>query len=185
MSRIVKKTGKVGKQVLLVYPVRVLIIINSILLPILLGILIFLLIHYAKPIEDIFDKAKQIEDIILKNINLGIDIITEYINQGKQIFDDPNIMLEFVKDILLTPLLEYINPGITQGDIDNIKAQIIQLNNFNFSNILDMAGHSVNDLINQISQVLVENGITQEQINKVIEENRSIVYILTHSQLII
>ncbi len=187
MKGIIKKTGKVGKHVLLIYPIRILIIINSILFPLLLGVLIFLVIHYAQPVEEIFDKAKQIEDIILKNIHLGVDVITTFFTDNDTLFTDPTIMLNFVKDNFIPPLLKYMDNNITSDKINTIKNAIITagvpaIRKFKFKNVLDMACHPVKDLITpELKTILTANGITETQINNL--GNVNVAYILTHSVL--
>tara|TARA_A100000164_G_C21925731_1_gene782971 strand:+ start:1388 stop:1957 length:570 start_codon:yes stop_codon:yes gene_type:complete len=187
MKGIIKKTGKAGKHVLLIYPIRILIIINSILFPLLLGVLIFLVIHYAQPVVEIFDKAKQIEDIILKNIHLGVNVITTFIGNNATLFTDPTIMSTFVKDNFIPLLLKYMNHNIDQDQINDIKNAITDdaIRKFSFNNVLDMAGHPVKDLITPKLEeaLLTGNIITKKQINKLLKEDRSIAYVITHSVL--
>ena len=51
MGKIGKTGGKVAKHALLIQPIRILIIINSIFLPLLLGILVFIILKYAQNID--------------------------------------------------------------------------------------------------------------------------------------
>ncbi len=81
----VRKFARGASTRIVTYPVRVLIIINSVLFPLLLGVIIFLILHYSKPVMDVITKAKSIEKLVEDNIHLGINKVTELYNQGKGI----------------------------------------------------------------------------------------------------
>ena len=93
------------------YPIRVLIIINSVLFPILLGIIIYLILQFKKPIMDVIDKAKHIEHIIETNIHLGINTVKKIYNHPKKILTITNLddKLDKIKDGLATHITTCIN----------------------------------------------------------------------------
>ena len=93
------------------YPIRVLIIINSVLFPILLGIIIYLILQFKKPIMDVIDKAKHIEHIIETNIHLGINKVKEIYKHPEESLSVRNIgeKLEKIKDGLSTHITTCIN----------------------------------------------------------------------------
>tara|TARA_Y100001980_G_C14553148_1_gene338127 strand:+ start:207 stop:791 length:585 start_codon:yes stop_codon:yes gene_type:complete len=185
MKKTMATVGKVAKSTLLVQPIRILIIINSIFLPLLLGILIFIILKYAQEIEDIIDKAKKIEGMVEDNINLGINKIKEIYAQTSDAaqFAQSQLTVDntktFIKDHLLTPILEYIDPTIevTNDILGNITTKIPDMN---FTSLLDVSGHSINDILLLIKPELITQGYQEALINKVLGEDRSIAYVLTH-----
>lgn len=199
IGKIGKTGGKVVKHALLIQPIRILIIINSIFLPLLLGILVFIILKYAQNIEGIINKAKKIEQMVEDNIKEGILMIKEGYAKAQGLAADASLFIKthistkntkiFIKETLLQPLVSYINPTVTditltiKDKIDNLDLKQIQLDVL--TSLLDVSGHSVNDIIKHLEPVLLsENLCTQEEINKVLKENRSIAYILSHHKLI-
>jgi len=176
MGKIGRVMGKMATNTILVQPIRILIIINSIFLPLLLGILVFIILKYAQDIKGIIDKAKKIEGMVEDNIKEGIEIIKETFT--------PNNVKNFIKDTLLEPLISYINP-----ELEYVKSKVQEFTDFSkikleeFTTILNVSGKSVNDIIKTFNTELIDIGCKQEQINKVLKENRSIAYILTHNKL--
>ena len=77
MGKVGRVMGKMATNTILVQPIRILIIINSIFLPLLLGILVFIILKYAQNIEGIINKAKKIEQMVEDNIKEGIIMIKE------------------------------------------------------------------------------------------------------------
>ena len=181
MGKIGRVMGKMATNTILVQPIRILIIINSIFLPLLLGTLVFIILRYAQEIEGIITEAQKIEEMVRDNINKGIDTI-------KNNFTPTNAE-KFIEDHLLKPLISYINPKledveskVTKEFKENIDFSKIKLEEF--TTILDVSGKSVNNIIKSIEPMLLsENLCKPEQINKVLKENRSIAYILTHDKL--
>ena len=184
MKKTMATVGKVAKSTLLVQPIRILIIINSIFLPLLLGILIFIILKYAQEIEDIIDKAKKIEGMVEDNINLGINKIKEIYAQTSDAaqFAQSQLTVDntktFIKDHLLTPILEYIDPTIEVTN--DILENITKIPDMNFTSLLDVSGHSINDILLLIKPELITQGYQEALINKVLGEDRSIAYVLTH-----
>jgi hypothetical protein len=196
MKKTMGTVGKVAKSTLLVQPIRILIIINSIFLPLLLGILIFIILKYAQDIQGIIDKAKKIENMIEDNIRLGIDKIKELYAQTVNAantatdFAQDQITVDntktFINDNLLTPILKYIDPTIvvTTNLLETtLKTTLGNMPDLEFTSLLDASGHSINDIVMLIKPDLITEGIQEALINKVLDENRSIAYILTHSEL--
>tara|TARA_Y100000591_G_scaffold211999_1_gene183912 strand:- start:102 stop:695 length:594 start_codon:yes stop_codon:yes gene_type:complete len=188
MKKTMGTVGKVTKSTLLIQPIRILIILNSIFLPLLLGILIFIILKYAQDIEDIIDKAKKIEGMVEDNIKLGINKIKEIyagtsdaVEMAQGQFTAENTKT-FINDNLLTPILKYIDPTITLTNeiLDPIKTKLNDIPDMNFTSILDVSGHSINDIILFIKPELITQGFQEALINKVLSEDRSIAYLLTH-----
>ena len=193
MGKIGRVMGKMATNTILVQPIRILIIINSIFLPLLLGTLVFIILRYVQEIEGIITEAQKIEEMVRDNINDGIEIIKkkysdikETINEKSKLFTKENAET-FIEDTLIKPLILYINPTLTtitqeiQDKIDNLDFSKIKLEEF--TTILNVSGKSVNDIIKTFNTELIDIGCTPEQINKVLSENRSIAYILTHNKL--
>ena len=185
IGKIGKIMGKATTNTILVQPIRILIIINSIFLPLLLGILVFIILKYAQDIKGIIDKAQKIEGMVEDNIKLGIDIVKEnYTNFNDNFnnnFTEDNAKT-FISETLIEPLILYINPKIAGvKQLEEIKFDNVKLDEF--TTLLDISGHSVNNIIKSNTTNLLKIGCTQEQINKVLSENRSIAYILTHNKL--
>lgn len=186
MGKIGRVMGKMATNTILVQPIRILIIINSIFLPLLLGTLVFIILRYVQEIEGIITEAQKIEEMVRDNINKGIDTIkSKYEEFGKN-FSEDNVKI-FIRGTLLEPLILYINPTLTTNT-QEIKNKISTLDfskiKFEeFTTILDVSGKSVNNIIKTLNTQLISVGCKQEQINKVLSENRSIAYILTHNKL--
>ena len=196
MGKVGRVMGKMATNTILVQPIRILIIINSIFLPLLLGTLVFIILRYAQEIEGIITEAQKIEEIVRDNINDGIEIIKKKYSDIKATITDKSKLFTkdnaetFIKDTLLEPLILYINPTLTTIR-QEIKTKIDKLDKLDFSKIkleefttlLNVSGKSVNDIIKTFNTELIDIGCTPEQINKVLSENRSIAYILTHDKL--
>ena len=193
MGKIGRVMGKMATNTILVQPIRILIIINSIFLRLFLVTLVFIILRYVQEIEGIITEAQKIEEMVRDNINDGIEIIKkkysdikETINEKSKLFTKENAET-FIEDTLIKPLILYINPTLTtitqeiQDKIDNLDFSKIKLEEF--TTILNVSGKSVNDIIKTFNTELIDIGCTPEQINKVLSENRSIAYILTHNKL--
>ena len=87
-----------------------------------------------------------------------------------------------IKEHLLIPILEYIDPTITVTNeiLENIKTKLGSMPNINFTSVLDVSGHSINDIGLFIKSELIKQGFREALINKVLKEDRSIAYVLTH-----
>ena len=186
MGKIGRVMGRMATNTILVQPIRILIIINSIFLPLLLGTLVFIILKYAQDIKGIIDKAQKIEGMVEDNINKGIQLIKEKYAKLNKNFTKENAET-FIKDTLLKPLISYINPAIYEIDKkvnDEYKNAIdfSKIKLYEFTTLLDVSGQSVNDIIKSNLDLFL-SVCSQEQINKVLSENRSIAYILTHNKL--
>ena len=187
MGKVGRVMGKMATNTILVQPIRILIIINSIFLPLLLGTLVFIILRYAQEIEGIITEAQKIEEMVRDNINDGIKIIKDKYKEFGKKFTKENAE-KFIKESLLEPLILYINP-----ELENFKTKVQEFINKvtdfskikleEFTTILDVSGKSVNNIIKSIEQMLLSKNLCKpEQINKVLKENRSIAYILTHNE---
>lgn len=192
LGKVGRVMGRMATNTILVQPIRILIIINSIFLPLLLGILVFIILKYAQDIKDIIDKAKKIENMVEDNIKLGIQKIREGYaqaqNQSNTAAKFANEQItklntkKFIKNTLLEPLILYINPSPKKSfTTDEFGMGTFELEEG--STLLDVSGHSVNKIIESNTGYLKGVGCTQQQIDKVLKENRSIAYILTHNKL--
>ena len=96
----VRKFARGASTRIVTYPVRVLIIINSVLFPLLLGVIIFLILHYSKPVMDVITKAKSIEKLVEDNIHIGITKVKELYTLGKtEVVDYATISLEHMLNL--------------------------------------------------------------------------------------
>lgn len=183
------------------YPIRVLIIINSVLFPILLGIIIYLILQFKKPVMDVIDKAKHIEHIIETNIHLGINKVKEIYNNPEKIRSVANIgeKLEKIKDGLVDHITTCINhiiyiqthirisrnvlSGIHVGKIINDSAKIFidELETrIGSVKILDIIDNTSNIMINDV----LDNVITTiKPGQRYTYTQRSLPY-LTHDQIL-
>mgnify|MGYP004163821047 CR=1 FL=1 len=194
MGKIGRVMGRMATNTILVQPIRILIIINSIFLPLLLGTLVFIILRYAQEIEGIITEAQKIEEMVRDNINDGIKIIKDKYSEIETTLIDKSKLFtkenakKFIKETILKPLILYINP-----ELENFKTKVQEFINKvtdfskikleEFTTILDVSGKSVNNIIKSIEPMLLsENLCKPEQINKVLKENRSIAYILTHNE---
>lgn len=186
MGKVGRVMGKMATNTILVQPIRILIIINSIFLPLLLGTLVFIILRYAQEIEGIITEAQKIEEMVRDNINDGIKIIKVEYEKFQNKFTVKNAET-FIKDTLLEPLILYINPAkvFAQNELNTLKGAIgfSKVKIDEIKTLLELSSHSVNEFINSNIDQLKKAGCTIKQINKVLKENRDIVYILTHSAL--
>ena len=173
------------------YPVRVLIIINSVLFPLLLGVIIFLILHYATSIMDVIDKAKSIEKLVEDNIHLGIQKVKELYNQKNDIVnyarDSLVHMLElYVPDLstLNTTQLENIINTSFNNLTHNVEDSIFKFmeDNISIDNILQ-------DIINEIksSTDTIDDDDKEKIINalkQIKSHNYSIIELITHYLLL-
>ena len=83
------------------YPVRILIIINSLIMPILLFVIIYYLLKYEDVIMSIINKAKNIEQFIQDNLVLGINLMKKYI----KLFNDNGEIKKFVKKVFIPAII--------------------------------------------------------------------------------
>ena len=171
------------------YPVRVLIIINSVLFPLLLGVIIFLILHYATSIMDVIDKAKSIEKLVEDNIHLGIQKVKELYNQK-------NDIVNYARDSLVHMLELYV-PSLDTNQLENIiKTSFSNLlthtdedsifkfmeDNISIDNILQ-------DIINEIksSTDTIDDDDKEKIINalkQIKSHNYSIIELITHYLLL-
>ena len=175
------------------YPVRVLIIINSVLFPLLLGVIIFLIMKFTKPVMDVITKAKSIEKLVEDNIHLGINKITELYNLGKgELIKYSSRSLEYMLN-----LPENIKTDDLFGKLEVIASEAftkyIDEHNFATESILDFVKD--HDMINNILDEIIEgiNGsgdidtttkdIIINAINEIKSHKYTITQFMTHHEL--
>lgn len=179
------------------YPVRVLIIINSVLFPLLLGVIIFLIMKFTKPVMDVITKAKSIEKLVEDNIHLGINKAKEIFTLGTNFAD--NLCDEFIETLIHivvnTVNITTIVPDISSILDDTFKTEIKE----KFTTIFKDPEHFLefierNDSINgMIDDIIVklesdETIVNKDEIIKVLNEikshNYSIIGLFTHRELL-
>ena len=181
------------------YPVRVLIIINSVIFPILLGVIIFLIMKFTKPVMDVITKAKSIEKLVEDNIHLGISKVTELYNQGKQAF------VEYSRDSLvhMLDLKNIVDDSVNLNDLKNIISNAFTntiTHNFTTDSILDfLKSHDViNNILDEIIDKIIDGinsgnlviddktkDIIINAINEIKSHGYTITQFITHLELMV
>ena len=185
----VKKIVRGASTRIVTYPVRVLIIINSVIFPILLGVIIFLIMKFTKPVMDVITKAKSIEKLVEDNIHLGISKVKELYNQKDKI-------VEYAKDSLVHMLELYV-PNIPKN-----LTQLENIINTSFNYISHKAEDSIfkfiedNNSIDNILQKIINeinklDNIPEKEkekiiyaLNQIISHHYSIIELFTHHELL-
>lgn len=188
------------------YPLRILIIINSIILPILLGIIVYFIFKFKKPVENIINKAIGIEKYVEDNIQLGVNVIFKAFDDI-QALTNPDNITTFLNDDLLPSIAtkfdhlckqnglnEYTIPAEfniidTTQLVDDIKATFTNLTHFD---IADLQLNKLSDdlttvLTSQLPQHLAGGGKPKEAyknlLKQFMKQNFTIANILTYGQL--
>lgn len=202
--------GKIARGAstrIVTYPVRVLIIINSVLFPLLLGVIIFLIMKFTKPVMDVITKAKSIEKLVEDNIHLGI-------NKAKEIFNvvtgfGEKMYTEFIttlSHIVEETVFNYQDPADTQTQtlLDLLEVDFKTEIATQFQTFFEQPDHflefierndSINGMIDHIIEKLNKRTIDtntkinfQDDVIKVLNEikshNYSIIGLFTHSELL-
>jgi hypothetical protein len=180
------------------YPLRILIIINSIILPILLGIIVYFIFKFKKPVENIINKAVGIEKIIEDNIHIGLSIIYSFFD-NIQSFTDPDKINDFIMHAFLPSvsrkLFHYIHdhsPNIlktlNEGSIDSFMNNLItqiQTDDYLMNKIydlfknlthFDLANLGTKDILNELKEHILTSlndtftSITKEQFNPIVNQ---------------
>ena len=181
------------------YPLRILIIINSIILPILLGIIVFFIFKFKKPVENILDKAIGIEKYVEDKIHLGIEIIFDIFQNIEALTDTENIIIFLDKTLLpsISTRFEHfchqnglknvsINDvfDITHADkvVEDIKTTFTNLTHF------DIADLQLNKLSDDLTSVLIDQfGLSspkeKDLLKEFLKQNFTIANILTYTLL--
>jgi len=108
---------------ILVWPIRLLIIVSAILIPVLLGLIIWFYYRHQNQIDDVLKQARTIEGMIVNNVEKGIAFIKTEIAKIGDINED-NIN-NFIKTELWPPLRELIVNYYNQA---NDKVKTIKIN---------------------------------------------------------
>ena len=181
--------GKIARGAstrIVTYPVRVLIIINSVLFPLLLGVIIFLILHYSKPVMDVITKAKSIEKLVEDNIHLGIQKV-------KELYDNKQNIVNYAKDSLVHMLQLYV-PGLSS--LDQLESIIITAFNNLIHNVEDSIfkfmedNISIDDILQKIIDEIISSTDTIpdktkiiDALNIIISYHYSIIDLFTHYEL--
>lgn len=181
------------------YPLRILIIINSIILPILLGIIVYFIFKFKKPIEHILNKAIGIEKYIEDNVHLGIKVITQVFNNVLDLTKDNNIT-KFLDNSLLPSIATQFQHFCHQNgvnftipdsfDITN-SGPIVKDIQTTFTNLthFDVANLQLNKLTDDFTSTLIKSfGIGNEDkfkklLHQFLKQNITIVNTLTYTLL--
>jgi hypothetical protein len=191
----VKKIVRGASTRIVTYPVRVLIIINSVIFPILLGVIIFLIMKFTKPVMDVITKAKSIEKLVEDNIHLGISKVKELYNQGKQVFVD------YARDSLvhMLDLKNIVDDSVNLGNLKGIISTAFTdtiTNDFNTDSILDFVkDHDmINNILDEIidginnSNIVIDDktkDIIINAINEIKSHGYTITQFITHHELMV
>lgn len=151
-------------NIILVWPIRILIIVNALILPVLLALLIYFYLKHEKEINEVLDRAKTIEGIVENNINLGIDFIRKNVENIT-----PEDINKFVNHTLRDPLI-YVLVNYYNGANDfvkTIKIDFDDLNDIKFyikgnkiaeiKNMQDLIITTINTVINESIPEIIES----------------------------
>ena len=160
MTDVVKKTTD-GVLTILIWPVRILVILNTLIIPVLLGLIIYFYLKHQNEINDIIKRTKTIQGIIENNIQLGIDIIRENIDSITP--DNINKFISYnLRDPLMRVLVNYYNGSndyiksisIDYESLDNIRIYFVGKIS-EIKNIQDLVKTTVNTVLeNVIPQII-------------------------------
>ena len=181
------------------YPLRILIIINSLLVPILLGIIVFFIFKFKKPVEDILDKAIGIEKYVEDKIHLGIEIIFD-IFQNIQDLTNIDKITTFLNDELLPSISTRFEHFCHQNGLKNFSInnafdikqanKVVEDIKTTFTNLthFDIADLQLNKLSDDLTTVLIDqfNLTTSKQkdlLKEFLKQNFTIANILTYGIL--
>ena len=195
------------------YPVRILIIINSLIMPILLFIVVYYLLKYENVITSIINKAKNIEQYVQDNLIIGINLIKNYI----KLFNDNDEIKKFVKNVFIPAIINLAllsDKDLTQkerNEITNYMNKKIQNAKFSidydkFKNIMDnpylIVVSTIGDFCNliQINDISFEkyftstinegpfsdkekDSVLKSILNTIDNPDYTLIYLLTHESL--
>lgn len=110
---------------ILVWPIRLLIIVSAILIPVLLGLIIWFYYRHQNQIDDVLKQARTIEGMIVNNVEKGIDFIKSEIG----VINEENIN-NFIEKQLWPHLQELIVNYYNQANdkVKTIKIDVSDLN---------------------------------------------------------
>tara|TARA_Y100001972_G_C7616023_1_gene308902 strand:+ start:162 stop:827 length:666 start_codon:yes stop_codon:yes gene_type:complete len=170
-----KAISKFSTYTILVWPIRLLIIISAVLIPILLGLIIWFYLTHQRQINDLINRAKKIEGMIESNVEKGIKFIKDNINDI-----NPENIENFVNNQLGIPLrtvlIHYYNQ--TNNAIKSIKLNVSDLDNISFSfngntshikNIETFIKVQINDILNDVIPEIINT--VSDKIKEQIGEN--------------
>ena len=211
MTDVVKKTTD-GVLTILIWPVRILVILNTLIIPVLLGLIIYFYLKHQNEINDIIKRTKTIQGIIENNIQLGIDIIRENIDSITP--DNINKFISYnLRDPLMRVLVNYYNGAndyiksisIDYESLDNIRIYFVGKIS-EIKNIQDLVKTTVNtvlenvipQIINALKDVIkkelndndIDVNIKLNELKELLEKfsndsNNTFAYILTQYKLFI
>mgnify|MGYP001172451634 FL=1 len=198
---------------ILTHPIRVFVIINSVMFPLLLIVIAYLLHRYYNPVKSVIDKITEIEDIIINNLHIGVKVISEYFTIIKNTFTSDSL-LDFLKEriqnTLLDQIFDFINHtqelatthykwAITDGtEIFNTFSNLyhdisitspLQLSKLNIDRIVDRIVVMIKSNVISITtndDVSISDNVKDKIISSISQfksRNYTIGYILTHHEL--
>lgn len=128
-KQLAQAISKFTTYTILVWPIRMLVIVSALIIPVLLGLIIWFYYQHQNQIDKVLDQAKTIEGMIINNVEKGIDFIKEEIGGDVT----PENVNKFVEEKLLKPLkvvlVNYYNQAnkevksikIDATDLDDLK----------------------------------------------------------------
>ena len=125
-NQLAKALSKFSTYTILVWPIRLLIIISAVLIPVLLGLIIYFYYKHQNQIDDVLKQARTIEGMIVNNIEKGIDYIKSKL--GGDITEDS--IIRFIDHNLKEPLTKLIANYYNQAN-DKIKTITINAEDLN------------------------------------------------------
>lgn len=212
MSDVVEKS-KNGIMTILVWPVRILVIINSLIVPVLLGLIIYFYLKNEKDIQEVLKRANTIQGMIENNLQLGINAIKGYVGSDELTEEVINeFIVKHLRDPLIQIIVEYYNQvndyiktiKINVNDLSDIqisfRGQITHIKNIETlvtTSINTVLKYIIPDIINSLKPIIILQLGTDEGIDVKIDELEEILenfsnnsdhtfaYILTQYKLFI
>ena len=153
-----KALTRFSTYTVLVWPVRILIIVSAVMIPVLLGLIIFFYIKNRDKINEVLKRTATIEGFIYNNIKEGIHAL-------RDVFDGN---LDPVNDALNN----YIIPVFKQFFKDNYG---IDIGTIDFSSIVTDIGNRLNTElkdkgIQELSKIKIDDIITKEYREEIIDK---------------
>lgn len=158
--------SKFSTYTVLVWPIRLLIIISAILIPVLFGLLIWFYLSHKSQIDTVIKKASDIEGMIESNYREGIDFIKNQVTLVNGMIKDGTIE-DFVAKELTIPLRVIIVNFYNQANksVQSIQLDTSDLEDITFSiggktshikNMETLIKTSISDIVNDVIPRIVD-----------------------------
>ena len=162
-NSLAKALSKFSTYTILVWPIRLLIILSAVLIPVLFGIMLWFYLRHKSQIDTVIEKAAKIEGMVENNVKEGIEFIKDKIGLVGGMIKDGKVE-EFVANEFATPLKVIIVNFYNQA---NESVQSIQLDTSDLDDIQFSIGGKVSHIKNM--ETLIKTSIS-DIVNDVIPQ---------------